>query len=361
MCPDGNGFFKPDVNLDACIGCGLCTDVCYSHADTFNTADSLKAYYGWHKDHSVLMNSASGGITSAICQAAIHNGFMVIGCTYDNNEKKAKHCIIREIKDIPKILGSKYFQSDMSDAVSVLKSLPVDSKIVFFGTPCQILGIKRFLTKSHFRIKNIYLVELFCHGIVSPLVWKEYIKLSKVKDVKEVKFRTKHYGWHIPANEFVTNRKTIPTKRSGDAFFNAYYSKEFFNKSCYDCEAKKNIGNADLRIGDYWGNRFIDNKKGVSCIISSSLKGEQLLEEAKAYFELFNGDLKEILGAQSFDRTHPFDEKQWNENYEALKDSGIKCSLRHIEKRKPLASRIKRRIYVLLSNIKNSVTSHLSH
>ncbi len=352
---DNNGFYKPDINEELCVGCGICKKVCYSHLGIKARTDNLKGWYGWHKDEAVLKRSASGGITSAISQAALDNGYIIIGCSYDHSNKKAKHIIIKERGEICKILGSKYFQSDLSDMLRSVKKLPRDTKMVFFGTPCQVLGFKKFLAIEKYNLGNVLLVELFCHGIASPLLWSEYISQSRVKGLKDVRFRTKQYGWHIPANEFVTDKEAVATKRFGDAFFTAYYSTEFFNRSCYNCEIKRNLANSDLRIGDFWGGKFSANKTGVSCIVSASEKGELWLEKCRQYFCLFEGDLEEILDAQSYNKNHSFNERNWNENFELLRKFGLKHSLRNIDKRKPFSRRLRRKIYNLLRNIKSKL------
>lgn len=351
---DENGFYKPFVDTAMCVNCGVCRKVCYSHIDLQSREITLKGYYGWHRDPNVLKQSASGGITSAIAQVAIEAGYIIIGCTYEDREKKAKHIIIKKQEQIRKILGSKYFQSDLSDLFSAVKELPMNTKMVFFGMPCQVLGVRKFLEHAQFDMKNVLLVELFCHGIVSPLVWKSYREQIGIKGVKDIRFRTKAYGWHVPVNEFITDQKSIPTDKSGDDFFTAYYSTGFFNRSCYKCQIKREFVNCDLRIGDFWGERFAKDRKGVSCILASSRKGEQMLERCKPYFCLYDANPQEILSAQSYNKDHFFDEAQWNENFDLLRRFGLKYSLRNMNKRKPIVWRLKRAIYIQISNIRSN-------
>lgn len=347
---DENGFYKPVIDIVRCVNCGMCRKVCYSHINLEVKDIELKSYYGWHKDTSILNSSASGGITSALARVALEDGYIVIGCSYNHNEKKAKHIIVKKQKDIEKIRGSKYFQSDLSDLYLEIRMLPKDTKIVFFGTPCQVLGFKNYLKIAKFDMKNVMLIELFCHGISSPLVWKSYIQQSRIKDAEDVKFRTKAYGWHYPSNEFVKMGKNIPTKKAGDDFFTAYYSLEYFNKSCYTCQIKKIFGNSDLRIGDFWGERFSHNRQGVSCILTFSNKGEHLLKKSEPYFFLHEVRTEEILNAQSYNTDHKFNEKEWNKNFYWIRQYGLKYSLSNMNKRKPLLQRIKRSVYIRISN-----------
>lgn len=353
---DENGFYRPYIDTTKCVECGLCRTVCYSHKEQISAASCLKAYYGWHKDEYILRQSASGGITVALCQSLMNEGYFVIGCSYDNTTRKAKHIILKQPQEIPHIIGSKYFQSDLSEIIDQLKNMPKTPKIAFFGVPCQILGIKELLPRMGVAMNAVLLVELFCHGIVSPLVWQSYLnERLKTKNIENVRFRTKYYGWHIPANEFVVGKRSLPTVRTGDLFFEAFYSTEYFNLSCYNCEARQNIGNADIRIGDYWGERFKDNKKGVSCIITSSAKGDAALNACRDYFELFNGDLEEILSAQSFDKAHPYNEANWCKNYAVLKESGLRKSIKQVKRRMPIKVRAQRTVFQSLSNFKHKI------
>lgn len=354
--PDINGFYYPHIDSEKCVECGRCRTVCYSHKDQLSSSACLKAYYGWHREESILRKSSSGGITVALCQCLMDAGYWVIGCSYDNATRKAKHVLLKQPQDISMITGSKYFQSDLTEAVDNLQTISKDQKLAFFGTPCQIIGMKDLLRYKGFVMESVLLVELFCHGIVSPMVWQSYLDVMYGgQEIEDIHFRTKRYGWHIPANEFVTRKHTIPTLRTGDLFFEAFYSTEFFNQSCYRCEARKNIGNADIRIGDYWGQRFKDNKKGVSCIITSSDKGDMALNDCRKYFELFEGDLKDILSGQSYNKVHPFNEDNWKRNYEILKEKGLKKSIKQVRRRIPFRIRTKRAIFQVLSNMKHRI------
>ena len=49
-------------------------------------------------------------------------------------------------------------------------------KVLFSGTPCQIAGLKRYLRKEY---DNLLTVDVICHGVPSPKVWRKYIKEIK--------------------------------------------------------------------------------------------------------------------------------------------------------------------------------------
>ena len=50
--------------------------------------------------------------------------------------------------------------------------------------------------------------------------------------------------------------------------------------TCYEC-AYRTASAADIRLGDYWGPRYKDDKNGVSMVIAMTITGEKILEELK--------------------------------------------------------------------------------
>ena len=355
MIQDDCGFYHPFINSELCVKCEKCVELCYSHKTSFSNTDTIQAYYGWHKNSEIRKNSSSGGITYAIASSLIKKGFTIIGCSYDNKSRTAKHIIIFRHEDLYKLQGSKYFQSDLTECVNYIKETTKkdEKKIVFFGTPCQILGVKESFIMKGLSQSNIYFVELFCHGIVSPLVWQYYLDSQKFNGIIDVKFRIKHFSWHIPCNEFILDNGSHEyTKRDGDSFFRIFYSKQMFNEACYDCKARMNMGVSDLRIGDYWGSRFNSNKEGVSCVLSFNSRGENILDLCKDDFFLFDADLAEILSNQSYNECYFFNKDKWNNLYTMLKRNGIQSVVKYInEEEYNLKERIKIKIKNIIKNI----------
>lgn len=44
--------------------------------------------------------------------------------------------------------------------------------------------------------------------------------------------------------------------------------------TCYEC-AYRTASAADIRLGDYWGPRYKDDKNGVSMVIAMTITGEK--------------------------------------------------------------------------------------
>ena len=71
-------------------------------------------------------------------------------------------------------MSSKYVQSDTCQSYNEVKQYLYDGKkVLFSGTGCQIGGLKAFLKKDY---ANLLTVDLICHGVASPLLFKKYIE-----------------------------------------------------------------------------------------------------------------------------------------------------------------------------------------
>ena len=73
---------------------------------------------------------------------------------------------------------------------------------MFSGTPCQIEGLLRYLRKPY---DNLLLVDVVCRAVPSPLLLRKYIEFRKdntTSDIKNIKFRDKHYGYQYSSFTF---------------------------------------------------------------------------------------------------------------------------------------------------------------
>ena len=65
--------------------------------------------------------------------------------------------------------------------------------VLFSGVPCQIAALKLYLQKEY---DNLLTVDVICHVVPSPGVFREYIKyLGKGNKIININFRDKHTGW----------------------------------------------------------------------------------------------------------------------------------------------------------------------
>ena len=67
--------------------------------------------------------------------------------------------------------------------------------------------------------------------------------------------------------------------------------------TCFDCPYRERSG-ADLRIGDYWGNKFINDKQGVSMVIANTDAGNKLICDLKNVCNVEEQNLDEYWSVQ---------------------------------------------------------------
>ena len=123
------------------------------------------------------MQSSSGGIFILLCEYIISIGGIVCGALYDKNFV-VKHSFARTLDECKAFQDSKYV-SDIRGIYPKIKSiLKSNIPVLFSGTPCQVAGLKLYLRKDY---NNLYTVDLVCHGVPSPLIFKDYLNFVKVR------------------------------------------------------------------------------------------------------------------------------------------------------------------------------------
>ena len=293
ICPTGaiefkyneDGFLIPVINKKICNECGKCKRIC----PTLNIKGSetvKKAYEGWNLNEKNRMSSSSGGIFTAIAESVLEQGGFVCGA-YMNSQYDVEHIIISEEKDLYKLNGSKYVQSSLGAIFKeIKKNLEKDNKVLFSGTPCQIAGLKSFLEKEY---KNLITVDVICHGVPSPKIFKEYIKQiekEKGKHVTTIYFKDKSEGWKNPqfvikSNDEIIKKCTI----FDDIYGRSFLTNMILRESCYDCKYSTLNSQSDITLGDFWGeekyNKNIDSFKGISIIIVHTEKGNEIINILK--------------------------------------------------------------------------------
>lgn len=228
------------------------------------------------------MESTSGGIFAQIATdfLTINPNSIVIGANLENGIN-VQHISITEIKDIKKIQGSKYLQSNTnriySEAINYLKN---NRKVLFSGTPCQIAAIQS-VVKGKAYASNLITCEVICHGIPSFIHFKMSLKLNGA--TKIISFRDKkEKGWGNGWNPIYDSSKPAYKGYFYDCFFNDLFLKP----SCYKCKFATLPRIADISIADGWGVRNTDLseaviKDGISLVLINSAKGKEIIKNNK--------------------------------------------------------------------------------
>jgi len=276
-----------------------------------------------HKDNDIRMASRSGGIFTALSDKVLSNSGVVYGCII-NEDFMAIHIRADNIKDRNLMRGSKYIQSEMKDIFhEVENDLKNEREVLFSGTSCQIAGLLSFLGKNY---EKLLCVDIVCHGVPSPLVWKDYLKWQKKKNMSEIEhvdFRNKkEFGWkdHVETIYF-KNGKIINTR----VFKALFYGHTILRPCCYKCPFKDIIHPGNLTIADYWGIEQaapgFDDNKGVSLVLVNDEKGMNYFNACKECLEIRNTKIEDsIQPALQAPFNEPGNRKEFWKNY---KESGF--------------------------------------
>lgn len=291
MKPDALGFLYPEVDSTKCIECGLCDKVC-AFNDDYDRSLNLpqpEAYGARHKDMNEVESSRSGAVFIAISDWILAHGGVVYGAGYTDHFRVVhKRAATKEQRN--EFKGSKYVQSDLTGIFRQVKKDLKDGLVVLFsGTPCQTAGLNSYIGKK--LRENLYLVDIVCHGVPGPFIWRDYIAYLEKKqgdEIVRVNFRDKQqFGWKA-------HKETFIFKKGGGKmwFTNVFYQHIMFRHSCGNCHYCNTQRPSDITIADFWGwektgSDLNKDDKGINLILVNTEKGRRLLD-------LIKGDLKLI-------------------------------------------------------------------
>lgn len=319
MHADEQGFLYPTVDHDLCIECGLCEKVC----PVINQEEPRKptnVYAAKTTDPEVLMSSSSGGIFFELAQYIIKEMQGVVFGVRLNKKMEAVHDYTETVEGIKAFQGSKYVQSRIDDNFNRAEAfLKAGRKVMFTGTPCQIAGLRRFLRKDYGT--QLITVDVVCHGVPSPLVWRNYLalltrptgasagkntvfsSLSERPMIMGISFRDKRLGWEkygfsvwVVATEESDENSVFQSGKhqkleeqellfeslDKNLFMQGFLHDIYLRPSCYECPVKCGKSHSDITIADFWGiashHPEVYNPNGVSLVLINTHNGADLLD-----------------------------------------------------------------------------------
>ena len=274
MKMNAEGFVYPIVDSNKCVNCGRCLSVCPILNSKFNNHEP-KAYAAKNIDEGIRMKSRSGGVFPALAERIISMNGTVYGAVFDN-DFYVKHVRADNIADCKPMQGSKYIQSRMHGVLNnILTDLSAGKCVMFSGTSCQVQAIKQAVPKKYH--DKLFLVDIVCHGVASPLIWKDFIQmiaLHNLGKITGVNFRNKNkYGWKA----HVETVEVSGVEYDSRVFTNFYYNHLILRPSCYECAYKQYVHPGNITLADFWGidtavTGFNDDK-GVSLVLVNNERG----------------------------------------------------------------------------------------
>ena len=348
------GFLYPEIDLDKCIHCNKCRNTCIALHPKLTSSKAEECYAVKAISDEVRKTSSSGGVFHYLAMKILEDNGVVYGAELKNF--KVEHIRITDKKDLIKIKGSKYAQSNLKNIFQqVQKDLKDNKKVLFSGTPCQIQGLKKYLLQNY---EKLYTVSVICHGVINDkLTKKRILEVENQYDtkIKDLKYRSKIKGWDNSTIEFDLKRIRKSYTFTEDSLMNLYINNFILRESCYDCPAKgleKNV--ADIILGDYWGiyhvHREMFDNLGVSAVIIKTSKGKELYDKIKNQFiekethiqniTKYNPSLIESV-KRPLERSKIFNDIENNELKILSKLCNYKIKTKNEDKNKQLASKNK--------------------
>lgn len=299
MISDEEGFLYPEINKLKCINCNACVQVCTFKNGCIKRKQPVEIWAVQHKDKNVRIVSSSGGVFTSMYRSIIEHDGIVYGARFDSNFM-VEHARATTERECEAFRGAKYVQSNMCPG-GILKKVELDLKqgkiVLFSGTPCQVAGLKSYLKDDS--PNNLITCDIICHGVPSPVIWKQYLDLIKKKSqIKNIHFRNKENGWHN--SRLYINKMDgtfIAQSHAENPYSNLYFSHYILRESCTVCPYASFERVGDITIGDFWGieNSIpdLDDDLGTSIVMVNSDKGKKLLE-----------DIWDTLNVRATDREH---------------------------------------------------------
>lgn len=302
------GFAVPHVKKSLCNDCDKCNNSCPIMCESkINTESKEKKVYACQAvDKMLLIEATAGGLFPVLATEVIRHGGVVYGAAYDST-MKVVHKAATSVEELKQFNGSKYVQSDITNAlVEIQDYLKAGKTVLFSGTPCQVDAAKTISGTTDNGC--LITMDVICYGVPSPALFQAFIatmeKRMKAK-VIDFRFRDKHkYGWSHTTVITYRDQNGQVFSETEPNYANIPYYKMFgyrdcYRKSCYYCKYNNLDRCSDITTGNYWGiennSTAFKSNLGVSMAICNTEKGKTLLTDVKDKLILEEHTLEEVV------------------------------------------------------------------
>ena len=330
LVADKEGFLYPRIDESVCVDCRLCEKVCPMIND-YVSSSPIVTFASKNKNEKVRMSSSSGGIFSLFAEKIIEEGGVVFGAVFDEYWQVVLDCTDRK-ENIDNFRRSKYVQAKTGDSYRKVQFyLKQGRKVLFSGTPCQIIGLKLYLQKEY---PNLITVDVACHGVPSPKVWEKYLlyigKREQCKNrtsytkicptIQKINFRGKEISWeqftitiNFVSSEGNSERQEFSHSivHRDDLYMKLFLKDVILRPSCYHCSMRMRKSMSDIMIADFWAIDDVlpdfNDHKGVSLVVVKSEKGKNFFSaiSTDSVFTEYDVAIKNNGGFQEKVVPHP--------------------------------------------------------
>ena len=283
------------------------------NAGSLPRPENESACYAVMAADEIRAKSTSGGVFTVLAEEILARGGCVAGAVYAD-DWSVKHVLTETVEGLAAMRGSKYargvlgrdFMADFDAAVA--SGRPV----LFTGLPCQVASMrKRYGERS-----NLVLLDILCHGAPDGRLWQKRVQELSAggKKIAGINFRDKRDGWGGASSTFAVRYEDgseYAVNLYKDPYGVAFGIDLLLPDGCTRCpfSCEKRVG--DITIGDFWDltNRSFNDRKGLSCVVVSTLKGRELFARVRDRFSMALPHPIATVGQPNFhmpSRPHPF-------------------------------------------------------
>ena len=243
--------------------------------------------FAFQNTPEVVERSSSGGAFMALAEAFFRTcpEARVYGVAMEGT--RAFYLSARNLCECRRFQGSKYIRADASPAFPEIASfLENKNPVLFSGTPCGVLALKKYLFSHNIDDRSLFTVDLICHGVGSPVFWSDYVTwLEKRRGSKiaSYDFRYKKASWRgYPVRVEFADGTILQDTYEACLFIRAFINQVAIQRGCLQCKLKSIHRHGDITLGDFWGAEHLglpfEVARGVSLVLENTDKGRQLLE-----------------------------------------------------------------------------------
>ena len=263
---DSINVMNAQIDESLCIDCKSCERICPNISKP-EMKRPIEWKQGWAISE-IRNTSSSGGAASAIIRSFIQKGGYVASCLF--KEGAFLFDITNDLNVAKRFAGSKYVKSNASGIYEKVYERLKTDKVLFIGLPCQVAALKNYIKNQ----KNLYTIDLICHGTPSTKLLERYLSergydMGKLKDIK---FRTKgDFGLSVDGEK-------INLSRVMDEYMCSFLAAVNYTENCYSCQFATLDRLSDITLGDSWGSEYKEQENdGISLMLVQTEKGRELL------------------------------------------------------------------------------------
>ena len=275
---DEEGFWRAKVDEAACVSCGKCRRACpfVEHGDAVPVGEG-QLYSFKSSDNVQLLRSSSGGAGATIAKMLACDGAAALGCAYEDGHGAVGRLVEPgDAEGLASLAGSKYTQEEVGGSLALAARR--GGPLAVFGAPCQVQAARNLMRGRD----DVTYVDFVCHGVPTRHLLDRYADwLSSAhgldRDTLHVDFRHKPKGWREIYIYTTDGAREHCEHQRRDPYFLMFEAGQCYAGCCYECPWRATSA-ADVRMADYWGPRFADDKTGVSMVLAMTERGREVVE-----------------------------------------------------------------------------------